>query len=145
MTMCRNNPSGIIVKQYILNGWIALRSDQSQMISFWFGCLNFSGDFSLKQSFLSKSLEAPRGCGRFTNDFNTDNLMWGDNTPKYSVTCGMDDDRFLSFDQIIAEPNILHPISTNVRQNGGANSCKIACNPGTISQYPGKKLHFKFH
>ena len=107
--------------------------------------LIFSGDFSFKQSFLSKNLEAPRGCGRFTNDFNTDNLMWGDNTPKYSVTCGMDDDRFLSFDQIIAESNIVHPISTNVRQNGGANSCKIACNPGTIPQYPGKKFHFKFH
>jgi len=63
--------------------------------------------------------------------------MWGDDTPKYSVTCGMDDDRFLSFDQIVAEQDIVHPISTNIRQNGGANSCKIACNPGTIAQYPG--------
>ena len=82
-------------------------------------------------------LEAPLGCKRFTGDFNTDNLMWSDGEPKYSVTCGMGDERFLSFDQIVAEPDISHPISTNVRQNGGANSCKIACNPGTIPQYPG--------
>lgn len=110
-------------------------------------CVNHDGGFSCecKPGFVgnppavrcAKSNEAPRGCARFTNDFATENLMWGDNTPKYHVTCGMDDDRFLSFDQIIAEQDIVHPISTNVRQNGGANSCKIACNPGTIPQYPG--------
>ena len=96
----------------------------------------------LKSHFYQNYLEAPRGCGRFTADFDTDNLMWGDNTPKYSVTCGMDDDRFLTFDQIIAEKDIIHPISTNIRQNGGANSCKIACNAGTIAQYPGKSFNF---
>ena len=100
--------------------------------------------FSKKRSFLQKYLEAPRGCDRFTSEFDTDNLMWGDDTPKYSVTCGMDDDRFLSFDQIVAEQDIVHPISTNIRQNGGANSCKIACNPGTIAQYPGKNFNPKF-
>ena len=82
-------------------------------------------------------MEAPRGCSKFTDNFNTDNLIWDDGEPKYSVTCGMNDDRFLTFDQIVAEASITHPISTNIRQNGGANSCKIACNPGTIPQYPG--------
>ena len=125
------------VKQYILIGWIALQCDQSEMISFWFGVLNY-GVSTLKNHFNQNFLEAPRGCGQFTDEFDTDNLMWGDNTPKYSVTCGMDDDRFLTFEQIVAEKDIVHPISTNIRQNGGANSCKIACNPGTIAQYPGK-------
>ena len=96
--------------------------------------------FYLRIFGLFQNLEAPLGCQRFTDDFDTDNLMWSDNTPKYSVTCGMDDDRFLNFDQIVAEPDISHPISTNVRQNGGANSCKIQCNPGTIPQYPGNIL-----
>merc|ERR1712110_973311 len=82
--------------------------------------------------------EAPKGCSNFNNDFNTGHLMWSADSPKYSVQCGMGDGTFLDWSSIGEKAISLHPISTNIRNNDGANSCVIKCNPGTIGQYPGK-------
>jgi hypothetical protein len=81
--------------------------------------------------------KAPKGCTNFNNDFSTGHLMWAAGQPKYSVTCGMGDGTFLDWTAIGDQRSILHPISTNIRSNDGANSCRIQCNPGTIGQYPG--------
>lgn len=109
-------------------------------------CVNNEGGFTCncKEGYVGNppavrcaKRKAKAGCSRFTDDFNTVNLIWDDGLPKYSVDCGMGDGNTYDFDTIKAAEDILHPISTNIRQNNGADSCKIRCHPGTIPQYPG--------
>ena len=109
-------------------------------------CVNNDGGFSCKcrPGFVgnppavrcAKSNEGPQGCPNFTEEFKGVNLRWGDGSPKYDVTCGMGDDTYLGFSDM-SDSGLLHPISTNARQNNGFNSCIVSCQPGTIAQYPG--------
>ena len=109
-------------------------------------CVNTEGTFecSCREGFEGNppaircaKTKVERGCPKITDSFDTPFTTFDDETVKYDIECGFNDGGVLGYKEIVNLPgDIKHPISTNVRQNEGANSCKITCKPGTIPQYP---------
>ncbi|CAG5104022.1 Oidioi.mRNA.OKI2018_I69.chr1.g1054.t1.cds [Oikopleura dioica] len=86
----------------------------------------------------AQKMEAGASCPNIVYELSkvTSNfLKYNDGTPRYEITCGVNGQE-LSFDDLVADKSITHPISPI---KGGAhtdNSCLFRCKPGQMMSAP---------